>query len=88
MDLLLPRRECGGKDGEFEISKCNLLCRMDKQQSPTVQQRKQCSISCGKPQWKRIEEKCVYIGITESLHCTAEINTTLQINYTSINFKI
>ena len=27
-------------------------------------------------------EKNVYIYITESLHYTAEINTTLQINYT------
>ena len=27
-----------------------------------------------------------YMYITESLCCTAEINTTLQINYTSIKF--
>ena len=32
-------------------------------------------------------EKNVYIHITESLRCTAEINTTLQINYTPIKFK-
>ena len=29
----------------------------------------------------------MYICITESLSCTAEINTTLKINYTSINLK-
>ena len=28
-----------------------------------------------------------YIHITESLGCTAEINTTLQINYTSIKLE-
>ena len=28
-----------------------------------------------------------YIRITESLGCTAEINTTLQINYTSIKLE-
>ena len=78
----------GGKDWEFGISKCNLLYRMDKKQSPTVQHGELYSISCCKPQWKRIGKKCKYICGTESLHCTAEINTTLQINYTSINFKI
>ena len=33
-------------------------------------------------------KKNIYICvcITESLHCTAEINTTLLINYTSIQF--
>ena len=34
---------------------------------------------------------CIYIYIyiykTESLYCTAEINTTLPINYTSAKFK-
>ena len=29
-------------------------------------------------------EKKIYMCITESLYCTAEINTTLSINYTSI----
>ena len=32
-------------------------------------------------------EKKIYICITESLCCTPEINTTLEINYTSINNK-
>ena len=30
----------------------------------------------------------MYIYITESLHCSAEINTTLYINHTSIKKKI
>ena len=29
----------------------------------------------------------IYICITDSLCCTAEINTTLQINYTPIKFE-
>ena len=32
-------------------------------------------------------KKNVYVCITESLCCTAEINTTLQINYISIKKK-
>ena len=32
-------------------------------------------------------KKNVYIHTTESLCCTAEINTTLQIDYTSIKKK-
>ena len=35
---------------------------------------------------KEYERICIYMCITESLCCTAEINTTLQINYTSIKF--
>ena len=34
-----------------------------------------------------MEKICVYICITESLCCTPETNTTLQINYTSIKEK-
>ena len=34
-------------------------------------------ISCDKPQWKRIWKKSVYVCLTESLCCTAEINTIL-----------
>ena len=30
---------------------------------------------------KNMKKEYVYIRITESLYCTAEINTTLQINY-------
>ena len=34
---------------------------------------------------KEHEKECMYVCITESLCYTAEINTTLSINYTSIN---
>ena len=51
---------------------------MDKQQGPTVEHRELYTMSCDKPSWKRILKKeCIYISITESLCCTAEINTTL-----------
>ena len=36
---------------------------------------------------KNIKKEYIYICITESLCCTAEINTTLWINYTSITKK-
>ena len=45
-----------------------------------VKYRELHSISCDKPSWKRI-----YVCIAESLHCATEVNTTLSINYTSIN---
>ena len=53
--------------------------RMGKQQGPTVEHRELYSISCDKPEWKRIfhKENNVYICITESLCCTTVINTTL-----------
>ena len=56
---------------------------MDKQQGPAVQHRDLYSISRDKPSWKRIW-KIVCIYITESLCCTAEINTTLESNYAPI----
>ena len=37
-----------------------------------------------KHNWKRIWKRIIHIHITESLYCTAEISTTLQINETSI----
>ena len=36
---------------------------------------------------KNIFLKCIHIGITELLFCTAEIITILQVNYTSIKVK-
>ena len=56
-----------------------------KQQGPIVQHRELYSISCYEPDWKRIWTR-ISICITESLCCTAEINT-LKINYTSIKLK-
>ena len=48
--------------------------------SPTAEHRELHSTSCDRPQWKRVKKKYIVIPITESLSCTAEINTTLQIN--------
>ena len=51
----------------------SIVYMMDKQQSSVVKLRELYSMSCDKSQWKRIY---VYI-ITESLCCTADINTIL-----------
>ena len=51
----------------------SIVYMMDKQQSSTVKLRELYSMSCDQSQGKRIY---VYI-ITESLCCTADINTTL-----------
>ena len=73
----------GGMDWEFRISNCKLLYRVDVQQSPNVKQKTIFSILR-----KTIMEKNIFknvcICVTESLSCTAEINTTLCINYTSV----
>ena len=63
-----------------------IIYRMEKQQGPTVQHRELYSIPCDKPEWKRTWRR-IYRCITESLCCTAKINTTLWTNYTSIKFK-
>ena len=64
-----------------------IMYRLDKQY-PTVQYGKLYSISYDKPQWKRILKKSEYMFITESLCSTAEMNTTLSINYTSIEINL
>ena len=51
--------------------------RMDKQPGPNVQHRELCSISCDKPIMEKNIKNNVYMCITESLCCTAEIDTTL-----------
>ena len=40
-----------------------IIYRMDEQQSPAVEHRERCSVSCDEPQWKRIwrESICVHI---------------------------
>ena len=49
---------------------------MDEEQGPAVEHRELDSIPCDKPQWERIRKR-IYIRVTESLCCTAEMNTTL-----------
>ena len=84
----------GGKDWEFGISRCKLFIhRLDKQQDPTVEHRELYSICWDKPYsfpfiMEKNIKKNVYTCITESLCCTAEINTTLYINYASIKNKL
>ena len=54
--------------------------RMDKQQGPTVYTGNYIQYSVINHNGKEYEKECnVWICITESLCCTAEINTTLQI---------
>ena len=53
---------------------------MDKQQGPTVYTGNYIQYSVINHNGKEYEKECnVWICITESLCCTAEINTTLQI---------
>ena len=49
-----------------------IIYRMDKQQGPTVQHSELYLIA-----WEENIKKNVYMGVTESLSCTAEINTML-----------
>ena len=77
----------GGKDWEFRISRCKLLyigwinskvllySTGNYIQYPVINHIKNM---------KKNMKKNAYICITESLCCTAETNTALQINYTSI----
>ena len=74
-----------GRDGlEFGVSRCKLLHIewMDKVQLYSTGNCIQCpGINHNGKEYKK---ECIYICITESICCTAEINTTLQISYTSI----
>ena len=61
------------------------IFKIGDQQGPAVEHGELCSIFCnklnGKGIWKR-RDTC--LGITESLCCSPETNTTLLINYTPI----
>ena len=83
----------GGREGlgERDQQMQTIICRMDKQQGPTVQHRELYSISCnnfnGKVSEKEYRQMDGQIErerererdrqITESLCCTPETNTTL-----------
>ena len=88
-DLWLPRgRGQEGKDWQFRISRCKLLyigwinnrvlqySTGNYIQYPVINHN-----------GKEYEKEYIYVYTSESLCCTAEINTTLQINYTSIKKK-
>lgn len=59
---------------------------MDKQQGPPVKAQENDIQRPGVGHNGNKRKKDVYMCVTESLCCTAEINTTLKINYTSIKF--
>ena len=75
----------GGMDWEFGISRCKLLyigwinnkvllySTGNYIQYPVISHN-----------GEEYDKECIYICITESLCCTAEINTTLLVNYTSM----
>ena len=75
---------CWGRDGlgVWDEQMQAIIYRMDEQQGPTVEHRELYSISCDKPEWKRIFEKRIdtCICIIETLCYTLEPNTTLLIN--------
>ena len=64
-----------------------IIFRMDKQQGPTVYHRELYLLHCDKSIMGKSMKNKKYICIAESLCCTAGINTTMQINYTSIKLK-
>ena len=65
------RGDGGGMAGSLGLADTNSYPQ-NHQQGPTLQHRELYSISCDKPSWKSLF-KSIYI--TESLCCTAEINT-------------
>ena len=72
----------------LELVDANCYFRMDKQQSPTILHRELYPVSWDRPWWKTVWEKeCIYICMTGSLCCTAEIDTILSINYSNKNWK-
>ena len=77
----------GGRDGlgVWDEQMQTNIYRMDKQQGPTVYHRELCSVSCDKPQRRRIRRR-MYIGVWLShfavqqkltQHCKS---TILQLN--------
>ena len=54
-----------------------IIYRMDKQKAPTIWHRNLYSIYYVNYNGKEYFKDCIYIFVTESLCCTAEINTPL-----------
>ena len=57
---------------------------MDKQQSPNVYHREPYSYPVIIVE-KNIKKECMYVYITESLYCTAEIGIVNQLYFNHIN---
>ena len=72
----------GRKDWEFGISRCKILY------IGWIKSKVTLYSPGNNIQYPMINHNGKkYICITESLYCTAEINTTLSINYTSVDLK-
>ena len=85
MDLWLPRvRGGGGREGlgVWDEQMRTITYRMDKQQGPAAWHRELYSVYCDNPYGTEYEKE--YIYMTESLRYEAEINTTWEINNSSI----
>ena len=82
--LVFAKGGCrGGMDWEFVISRCKLLY-IEWINNKVLLYSTENYIQYPVINRNGTEYKKEYIYITESLCCTAEINTTLEISYTSI----
>ena len=78
----------GGRDWEFGVSRCKLsYTRWINNKVLPYSTENYIQYPMINHKGKEHKKKNVYICITESLCCTAEINTTLKIRYTSIEKK-
>ena len=71
-------------DWEVGISRCKLVYREWINNKVVLYSTGNCIQYPGINHSGKEYKKKIYMCITESLYCTAEINTTLSINYTSI----
>ena len=88
--LVVAKGEGGGRgmDWEFGISTCKLVyIEWINNKVLLYSTGKFIQYPVINHNGKEYEKECMYICITESLCCTAEIRTTLYINYTSIKKK-
>ena len=77
-DLWLPRRAGGGMDWEVGISRCKLLYIGQINNKVLLYSTgNYIQYPVTNHNGKECEKGCMYVCITESLCCTAEINTTL-----------
>ena len=81
------RRGQGGLDCEFGVSRCKQL-HIEWMDSNVLLHRELDSMSWDKLEWKRMwKRRHVYVQLSHFTWCTAEINSALEIKYTSIKNK-
>ena len=87
--LLVDKEEWGGSgtDWEFEVNRCKLLCREWINNKGLPYSTQNYIWHPGLNHNGKENEKNVCICTTESLCCPAEINTTLNVNYTWVKQK-